>query len=172
MGKLNTRQLEKWTCFLINRDGDICYYCKKPLSNYPTKAQVAHLDGNPENNPEDGSNYGLMHDICNRSQYKQRLEMTLSDRPMTPEMERRDILRPEFLKEVSHRINEKHSCCLGEAWYDVSRVIGSSVQFARDTVKQEVGSTGVWGIGKGKCKSALCKGKHIYYKDEIPNLEE
>ena len=86
-------------------------------------------------------------------------------------MERRDILLPIFLKEVSHRINENHSCCLGEAIYDISNVIACSVQFARDSIKQQIGSHGLWGIGSGHCESALCKKKHIYLKDEIPKSE-
>lgn len=169
---MNSKQIEKWVSFLIARDGYNCYSCKKPLSSSNNKAQIGHLDGNKENNPQDGTNYGLLHEECNRYQYKKKLQETLSDRAMTPEMERREILRPIFLKEVSHRMNENHSCCLGEAIYDVSRVVGASVQFARNTVKQEVGSTGVWAIGSGSCDSPLCKRKHIYYKDEVPKDEE
>ena len=87
---------------------------------------------------------------------------------MTPEMERRDILKPLFQKEVNHRISQKNSCCLGEAVYDVTMVIGSSVQFGRDMIKQEIGSNGIWGIGSGRCSSPLCKKKHIYLKGEVP----
>lgn len=91
---------------------------------------------------------------------------------MTPEMERREILKPLFQKEVNHRINQYHSCCLGEAVYDVTMVIGSSVQFGRDMIKQEIGTNGIWGIGAGSCKSPLCKKKHIYLKNEVPQDEE
>ena len=169
---MNSRQIERWVSFLLARDGNICYSCKKPLYESNKKAQIGHLDGNPENNPQDGTNYGLLHEDCNRKQYKLRLQEILSDRPMTPEMERREILRPIYLKEVCHRMNQNHSCCLGEAYYDISRVVGASVQFARNIIKQEVGSTGVWIIGSGSCDSPLCKKKHIYYKDEVPKDEE
>lgn len=171
MSNFNNRQIERIRTTVLARDGSLCKFCKKLLANSPNVAEVIHLDGNVNNNPVDYSNYGLAHKECNQYQFKHRIELPVSDRPMTPEMERREILRPLFLKEVNHRINENHSCCLGEALYDVSMVIGASVQFARDTIKQEIGTNGVWGIGQGKCKSPLCKRKHVYLKDEIPKDE-
>lgn len=171
MGNFNNRQLERIRLTVLARDGSLCKICLKPLANSPNIAEVIHLDGNPHNNPTDYSNWGLAHKECNWKQFKDKIQIPLSDRPLSPEMERRDLLLPEFLKEVNHRINQNHSCCLGEAWYDVSKVIGCSVQFARDSVKQEVGTHGLWGIGRGKCNSALCKKKHIYLKEEIPKDE-
>lgn len=172
MGKLNAVQLEKWIPFLLARDGNLCPCgCKRFFHQLPNKVQVGHKDGNVENNPRDGSNYFLICSEGNKKQYKERRIEPLSDRPMTPEMERRDILRPLFQKEVNHRIAENHSCCLGEAVYDVTMVIGSSVQFGRDMIKQEIGTNGIWAVGAGSCKSPLCKKKHLYLKDEVPQDE-
>jgi hypothetical protein len=172
MSKFNSRQRDRIICYVLARDGYNCYYCRKPLSQSSRKAEIGHLDGNRDNNPSDYSNYGLYHPECNYAQYKHRQEFPISDRPMTPEMEKREILRPLFLKEINRRINKNQSCCLGEALYDVSNVIDSSVQFARDNLKQELGEHGVWVIGKERCESPLCKRKHIYLKDEIPFNEE
>jgi hypothetical protein len=172
LGRLNTRQLEKWIPFLIMRDGKICSICKTPIEQLTSKVQIDHIDGNNENNPSDGKNFQLSCARCNRKKEKSDIANRLSDRPMTPEMERRDILKPIFLKEVNHRISEYHSCCVGEAIYDVTMVIGSSVQFGRDMIKQEIGTNGIWGIGHGNCYSPLCKKKHIYLKNEIPQDED
>jgi len=169
LGKLNSLQLEKNIPFLIARDGDLCQGgCNRSISSLPQKVQVGHKDGNVENNPKDLTNYFLICAECNKKQYKQRRIEPFSDRPMTPEMERREILKPLFQKEVNHRILQRHSCCLGEAVYDVTMVIGSSVQFGRDMIKQEIGTNG---IGAGSCGSPLCKKKHIYLKDEVPQDE-
>lgn len=172
MGHFNTRQLEKKIPFLIARDGRICRICGKPFEALTEKIQVGHLDGNVNNNPADGSNWGLLCRPCNRKQEKDGEILPLSDRPMTPEMEKRDILRPRFLKEINHRIYQNHSCCVGEAIYDVSMVVGASVQFARDNLKQEIGTSGIWAIGAGSCNSPLCKKKHIYFKEEVPKDED
>lgn len=172
MGKFNSVQLEKKIPFLIARDGRQCRNCRTPFENLSYKIQVGHLDGNKDNNPADGSNWGLLCMRCNLQQEKDGEILQLSDRPMTPEMEKRDILRPLFLKEINHRISEHHSCCVGEAIYDVTMVIGASVQFGRDNLKQEIGTSGIWAIGPGKCNSPLCKKKHIYLKDEVPHEEE
>lgn len=171
MGTLNSRQLEKWIPFLIARDGNQCMRCKKPINELDQKIQVDHVDGNNENNPSDGTNFQLLCSQCNHKKGQQSMKELMTDRPMTPEMERRDILRPLYQKEVNHRISQLHSCCVGEAIYDVTMVIGSSVQFGRDMIKQEIGTHGIWDIGPGRCKSALCKKKHIYLKGEAPTDE-
>lgn len=177
MGALNSVQLEKWIAFLIVRDGPFCCKirgdgCGTHLEKLQYKIQVDHIDDNRENNPADGSNYQLLCMSCNikKSKRKQFNSQT-NDRPMTPEQEKSEILTPLFEREINHRINQNNSCCLGEAIYDVTMVIGASVQFGRDHIKQNLGSSGIWDIGPGKCKSSLCKRKHIYLKGYAPAYE-
>ena len=84
MSKFNSRQIERISIFCIARDGRNCVWCKNPLSHSPNKAQIAHLDGNVNNNPTDYSNYGMIHAECNKEQFKEKKELPLADRPMTP----------------------------------------------------------------------------------------
>lgn len=172
MGKLNARQLELIIPFLIAKHGPFCYKCGSSIRELKHKVTVDHLDGNANNNPKDYSNYGLLCSECNRSKYKTPLSGIVSERPMSPEMQRHEISYPKFINLVWHEINENHSCCFQEALYDLSKIAGITPEPARRNIKQQFGKHGLLGPGWGSCDSVLCDGVHIYKKAEIPKLED
>jgi hypothetical protein len=55
---------EDWYWRLVQRDGEFCQHCQKePPIVY---LEIDHVDGNPNHNPIDGSNYQLLCRSCNR----------------------------------------------------------------------------------------------------------
>jgi hypothetical protein len=72
----NARQTEIRRNLCLARDGSDCHVCHQILGGN-TVAEIHHIDGNSDNNPEDGSNWALVHHSCNvlESYVKKRLEI-------------------------------------------------------------------------------------------------
>lgn len=78
MGSLNSRQLELARCICIARDGRNCPKCNKYFHNLENVVHVDHIDGNPQNNPDDGSNWQLLCHSCNvQKWHRQKWESVL-----------------------------------------------------------------------------------------------
>ncbi len=78
MGELNTKQLEYARCLCLGRDGRNCCKCAKPLCDLDSVGQLDHKDGNPKNNPLDGSNWQMMCASCNVEKWhRQKFELIL-----------------------------------------------------------------------------------------------
>ncbi len=79
---LNAKEIEIARNLCLARNGYICLLCKNPFSD-KSVAEVHHIDGNPNNNPQNGSNWGLVHHSCNviDNYIKKRMEAIDGERP-------------------------------------------------------------------------------------------
>jgi hypothetical protein len=63
-GRMGSRKRSVMARTLLERDGDACFYCGKPLGNDET---VEHLMPRAQGGPNHIANCALAHDTCNKS---------------------------------------------------------------------------------------------------------
>ncbi len=115
---LNNLQIESARCLCLGRDGYSCKICKnKFYSNIV--AEIHHVDGNPNNNPEDGSNWQLVHKSCNMVQYYVSKRIEAIDGERAPPFEYSVGTRMElsWLRWVIDEISTKGKISWSEARY-------------------------------------------------------
>ncbi len=83
----NSKQTEQRRNLCLARDGYVCVLCSESISGI-TVAEVHHNDGNSKNNPDDGSNWSLVHHACNvlESYIQKRLEVVDGQRDAPTEL--------------------------------------------------------------------------------------
>jgi len=167
---MNTQQTEKWIPFLIARDGAICNGCKKPLSELLTKVHIDHIDNNPDNNIEDGSNYQLLCLKCNTRKHYRQIQ-GIEERPYTPEMKLNLKSEPKWVNFVVNEIYEHKNICKNEALSSGAEICNVSTETTKRYLRKRLGATGLFELGWGKCASQLCDETHVYFKGGAPKLE-
>ena len=170
MGHLNSKQLEKWMCFLLARDGYYCKGCNKPLYELLSKAVIDHIDNDDSNNPPDGTNYQILCHSCNTLKANS-IQNKIEDRPYTPEMKLNLKAEPKWVNWMINSILENKSVCHGEAIADGAEIVGVSTETTKRYLKKRLGKNGLFDLGWGKCKSILCDETHVYEKGHAPKLE-
>lgn len=177
MTNLSSKQTERWIPFLIARDGPYCctrfgYGCGKPFSELTSKVNMDHIDNNPDNNPQDGSNYELLCHPCNIKKGFIKIESHLEERPYTPEMKKNLKAEPKWVNWMINEILQNHSVCYGEAINNGASIVGVSPETTKRYLKKRIGKDGLFDFGWGKCSSPLCDETHIYDKGQAPRMEE
>ncbi len=114
----NNVQVGRARCLCLARDGYYCILCKKRLDT-SIVAQVHHLDGNPNNNPENGSNWGLVHNSCNIVEFyaRKRLQAIDGERPPPFEYTMGSKMELAWLRWLIDEITTRHSITWDEARY-------------------------------------------------------
>lgn len=171
MTNMNSIQNEKWIPFLLARDGYICKGCQRPLNQLNTKVNIDHIDNNPYNNPDDGSNYQLLCHPCNIRKGMNKIQDSLEDRPYTPEMKKNLKSEPKWVNWMINEMIQNHSVCYGEAIANGADLVNVSTETTKRYLKKRLGKDGLFELGWGKCKSALCDETHIYEKGQSPKME-
>ncbi len=171
--RMNTKDTAIWIPFLIERDGRFCNYCKTPLHLLKHKIEVDHKNGNPYDNPKDGSNYQLLCKKCNNEQYhrQRHKQQIIEDRPYSPSMQTNARSEPKWSNWICNNTLEKGSTCKGEAIANGAYSAEVSPASTRRYLNKRLGENGLYESGWGKCTSELCNGTHIYFKGDAPKKD-
>lgn len=115
---LNAQQLEIARCVCVSRDGYKCGIChNKFYSNLVS--EVHHIDGNPNNNPSDGSNWMMVHKSCNLVDFYVRKRIEAIDGERSPPFEYTigTMMELKWLRWMIDEIITKRSISWNEARY-------------------------------------------------------
>ena len=115
---LNNLQLERARCLCLARDGYKCIQCNTGFTPN-NQAEVHHIDGNPNSNPEDGSNWGLVHHTCNIVEYyaRKRFESLSGERPSPFEYKIGTKMELNWIRYMIDYISENHKIRWDQARY-------------------------------------------------------
>jgi len=115
---LNSKQIEIARCICIGRDGYNCFICGK-IFRESSVAEIHHIDGNPNNNPINGSNWGLVHHSCNLVQMyvEKRIESIDGERPPPFEYSIGTKMELTWLRFMIDEITNKGSISWDQARY-------------------------------------------------------
>jgi len=78
MGKLNSKQIEYARSICLARDGYACKICGVLIHELKSVCNIDHIDGNPDHNPLNGSNWQISCHPCNvKKWHRQKYESIL-----------------------------------------------------------------------------------------------
>jgi len=136
---LNNTQLEIARCLCLARDGYLCIMCKKPFSQN-NQAEVHHIDGNPNNNPQNGKNWGLVHHTCNIVEYyvRKRFDALSGERPSPFEYKIGTKMELNWIRWMIDYLSENHRIKWDQARYTGALEIDASPETTKRYLMKHV----------------------------------
>ncbi len=139
---LSAKKIEEARCLCVARDGYNCIMCKTPFTPN-NQAEVHHLDGNPNYNPENGSNWGLVHHTCNIVEYyaRKRFDALSGERPSPFEYKIGTKMELHWLRWMIDYISEHNRISWDESRYTGALEIDGSPETTKRYLLKHVSNS-------------------------------